>query len=95
MPFASLTRGLTRGLTCIRSRKTFLVGAFLTARAEIEARANDALEAVKTLRRLSSIPAGLTVSIQGLKTDPVWDPIRNDPGFQQLLGGKEQIGPLN
>ena len=27
------------------------------------------------------------------KYDKVWDPIRNDPGFQQLLAGKEQIGP--
>ncbi len=27
-----------------------------------------------------------------LKIDPVWDPIRNDPGFKQLLVGKEQIG---
>jgi hypothetical protein len=23
----------------------------------------------------------------------VWDPIRNDPGFQQLLAGKELVGP--
>jgi hypothetical protein len=28
-----------------------------------------------------------------MKIDPVWDPIRNDPEFQQLLAGKEQIGP--
>ncbi len=27
------------------------------------------------------------------KIDPVWDPIRNDPGFQQLLAGKEHVGP--
>jgi hypothetical protein len=33
------------------------------------------------------------VSIARLKIDPVWDPIRNDPGFQQLLGGSEHIGP--
>jgi len=25
--------------------------------------------------------------------DPVGDPIRNDPGFQELLAGKELIGP--
>jgi TolB-like protein len=59
--------------------------------AEIEARTGHTIEAVKTLQRLLSIPAGL--SIQRLKIDPVWDPIRNDPGFQQLLAGKEQIGP--
>jgi hypothetical protein len=32
-------------------------------------------------------------SIAGLKIDPVWDPIRNRPDFQQLLSGPEQIGP--
>ena len=58
---------------------------------EIEARTGHTIEAVKTLQRLLSIPAGL--SIQRLKIDPVWDPIRNDPGFEQLLAGTEQIGP--
>jgi tetratricopeptide (TPR) repeat protein len=67
--------------------------AFLTALAEIQARTGEAAEAVKTLGRLLSIPAGFTVSIQQLKIDPVWDPIRNDQGFQQLLAGKELIGP--
>ena len=36
----------------------------------------------------------MSVSIARLKLDPVWDPIRNDPEFQQLLAGKEQIGPV-
>jgi hypothetical protein len=35
----------------------------------------------------------MEVSVAGLKIDPVWDPIRADPGFQQLLAGQEQIGP--
>ena len=61
--------------------------------AEIQARAGEPQEAVKTLRRLLAIPAGTSVSLQRLKIDPVWDPIRNDPEFQQLLAGKEQIGP--
>jgi TolB-like protein/Flp pilus assembly protein TadD len=65
----------------------------LAVLAEIQARAGQPDEAVKTLRRLLSIPAGLLISLQQLKIDPVWDPIRNDPGFQQLLAGKEQIGP--
>ena len=65
----------------------------LAVLAEIQARAGEPAEAVKTLRRLLSIPAGLLISLQQLKIDPVWDPIRNDPGFQQLLAGKEQIGP--
>jgi len=74
--------------------KDALAGHFcLAAYAEIQARAGQPTEAVKTLQRLFSIPAGLYASIQRLKIDPVWDPIRNDPGFQQLLAGKEQIGP--
>ena len=61
--------------------------------AEIKARTGAAGDAVAILRRLLSVPAGQTVSIARLKIDPVWDPIRNDPGFQQLLAGKELIGP--
>jgi TolB-like protein/Flp pilus assembly protein TadD len=62
--------------------------------AEIEARTGDANAAVKTLQQVLLLPAGMVASIARLKIDPVWDPIRNDPGFQQLLAeGKEQIGP--
>jgi tetratricopeptide (TPR) repeat protein len=67
--------------------------AFLALLAEIQARAGEPAEAVKTLRRLLAIPAGSAVSLSQLKIDPVWDPIRSDPGFQQLLAGKELIGP--
>jgi TolB-like protein len=61
--------------------------------AEIEARTGEASVAVKTLRQVLLLPAGMVVSIERLKIDPVWDPIRNDPGFQQLLTIKEHIGP--
>ena len=61
--------------------------------AEVEARAGAPKEAIKKLRRLLSIPAGGAVSIARLKIDPVWDPIRNRPDFQELLSGPEQIGP--
>ena len=61
--------------------------------AEVQARCGHGEEAVKILQRLLSIPAGFDVSIVRLKIDPVWDPIRNDPGFQLLLAGKELIGP--
>jgi tetratricopeptide (TPR) repeat protein len=60
--------------------------------AQIEARAGSPEEAIKRLRRLLSIPAGGVASIARLKIDPVWDPIRNRPDFQQLLLGPEQIG---
>jgi TolB-like protein/Tfp pilus assembly protein PilF len=61
--------------------------------AQIEAHAGAPEEAIKRLRRLLSIPAGGAASIAGLKMDPVWDPIRNRPDFQQLLSSPEQIGP--
>jgi TolB-like protein/Tfp pilus assembly protein PilF/tRNA A-37 threonylcarbamoyl transferase component Bud32 len=61
--------------------------------AQIEARAGAPEEAIKRLRRLLSTPAGQVVSVARLKIDPVWDPIRSRPDFQQLLSGSEQIGP--
>jgi TolB-like protein len=59
--------------------------------AEIETWADKPEEATKRLRHLLSIPSG--ISIARLKIDPVWDPIRDRPDFQQLLSGPEQIGP--
>jgi TolB-like protein/cytochrome c-type biogenesis protein CcmH/NrfG len=65
----------------------------LAALAEIQAQTGATTEAVQDLKKLLSIPAGETISIARLKIDPVWDPIRNDPGFQELLTVKEHIGP--
>ncbi|HZS18436.1 MAG TPA: hypothetical protein VFA51_10955 [Candidatus Udaeobacter sp.] len=65
----------------------------LAALAEIQAQTGADKAAVENLKKLLSIPAGETISIARLKIDPVWDPIRNDPGFQQLLVGKELVGP--
>jgi TolB-like protein len=62
---------------------------FQNGLAQIEARAGAPEEAIKRLRRLLSIPADQPVSIARLKIDPVWDPIRNDPGFQKLLSEPE------
>src|SRR6516225_7271912 len=60
--------------------------------AQLETRAGAPEEAIKRLRHLMSIPAG-EISITRLKIDPVWNPIRDRPDFQQLLSGPEQIGP--
>src|SRR5437762_13176799 len=65
---------------------------FQTGLAQIEARAGVPEESIKRLRHLLSIPAGGEASIARLKIDPVWDPIRNRPDFQQLLSGPDQIG---
>jgi TolB-like protein/thioredoxin-like negative regulator of GroEL len=59
--------------------------------AEIEARAGEPQAATNRLRHLLSIPSG--ISIVRLKIDPVWDPIRNRPEFQELLTMKEHVGP--
>ena len=67
---------------------------FLAGLAEIEARTGHPEEAVKILRQLITAPAGQVVSIARLKIDPVWDPIRNDPGFQKLLSEPEPATDL-
>ena len=78
----------------ISIEKDALTGPFFqNGLAQIEARAGAPEEAAKRLRHLLSIPAGTDVSIASLKIDPVWDPIRNRPDFQQLLSGPEHIGP--
>jgi len=78
----------------ISIEKDALAGpSFQIGLAQIEARAGAPEDAIKRLRRLLSIPGGGIASIAALKIDPVWDPIRNRPDFQQLLSGPEQIGP--
>ena len=74
-------------------KDTLLGTATLAGLAEIQCRTGAGTDAVATLRRLLSVPAGESVSIARLRIDPVWDPIRNDPGFQQLLAVKEHVGP--
>ena len=66
---------------------------FQNGLAQIEAHAGAPEEAIKRLRHLLSIPAGHVISIARLRIDPVWDPIRDRPDFQQLLSDPEQIGP--
>ena len=60
--------------------------------AEIKARAGSAAEAIAILRRCLGAPVE-SVFIGQLKLSPVWDPIRNDPAFQQLFTMKEHVGP--
>jgi tetratricopeptide (TPR) repeat protein len=62
---------------------------FLVGLAQIEAHTGQSEEAVKLLRQLLTIPAGEYVSVARLKIDPVWDPVRNNPGFQKLISEPE------
>ena len=57
--------------------------------AEVHAVLDDNGRAIEILDGLLSRPSAVTV--QGLKINPIWDPLRNDPRFQPLLnkyGGK-------
>jgi hypothetical protein len=70
--------------------KDAIVGVnFLLGLAQIEAHTGQPEEAIKLLRQLLTIPAGEYVSVTRLKIDPVWDPIRNDTGFQKLISEPE------
>jgi serine/threonine-protein kinase len=83
-----------RATNILPVEKDALLGpGVLTNLAEVEAHAGETGAAIKILHRLLSIAAGMEVSIARLKIDPVWDPIRNDPGFQQLLTSQEHVGP--
>jgi len=57
--------------------------------AQVHAILGDNGRAIEILDGLLSRPSSVTV--QGLKVNPIWDPLRNDPQFQALLnkyGGK-------
>jgi TolB-like protein/Tfp pilus assembly protein PilF len=83
-----------RAANLLPPEKDAVVGnELLTGLAEIEARTGATADAIAILRGQLSVPAGGSVSIARLKIDPVWDPIRNDPGFQQLLTVREHVGP--
>ena len=42
-------------------------------------------DAVAVLRRLLSLPSGWYLRVSDLEVNPVWDPLRGDPEFQDLL----------
>jgi tetratricopeptide (TPR) repeat protein len=54
--------------------------------AVVYAMLGEADSAVKQIRLLLSVPSW--ISVPGLRVDPTWEPIREDPGFQALLGGR-------
>jgi TolB-like protein/Tfp pilus assembly protein PilF len=51
--------------------------------AQVHATLGDHARAIEILDGLLSRPSNVTV--QGLKVNPIWDPLRNDPRFQALL----------
>ena len=75
------------------SRDAYYATFYIAGLAQINAQAGHPEEAIALLEQLLSIPAGQTVSIERLKLDPVWDPLRKDPRFQALLsaGGTARV----
>jgi eukaryotic-like serine/threonine-protein kinase len=55
--------------------------------AEIYAIAGQNELAIQQLKYMLSIPG--FVSIPYLKVDPIWNPLRNQPGFAELIKGEK------
>jgi serine/threonine-protein kinase len=56
--------------------------------AEIYAKLADADHAIPILQRVLHLPCGSGITTARLRLDPIWDPIRNDPRFQELAAEK-------
>jgi len=66
------------------SRDAFSGPEIASGVAEVYAILGDNDRAIEILDGLLSRPSGVTA--QGLKVDPIWDPLRSDPRFQALIG---------
>jgi hypothetical protein len=67
------------------SKDAFYGTVHALALAQIYSAAGDSRQAVKVLRELLAIPSGGAVSRALLRTNPIWDPIRQSPEFQTLV----------
>ncbi len=63
-----------------------LTGADMLAhQAHLDVRVGQPDQAIALLDRVLSMPAGIVLSSELLRLDPVWDPLRDDPRFKALL----------
>ncbi|MGA9408403.1 MAG: protein kinase, partial [Bacteroidota bacterium] len=67
------------------SKDSFDGSHYLIELAKINARLGRGGEAVEILKNVMSVVSGQFISPAVLRLDPVWNPIRNDPQFQELL----------
>jgi serine/threonine-protein kinase len=59
--------------------------------ANIYALLGDPDHAIPILKRLLQIPYGDAITPALLRLDPMWDQIRNDPRFQELVSEKQPV----
>jgi hypothetical protein len=52
---------------------------------EVYLKVGDHGEAIRLIELLLAMPAGREVSVPLLRMDPMFDPLRGDPRFEQLL----------
>jgi serine/threonine-protein kinase len=58
--------------------------------AQIYALLGNADEAIPILKRWIQVPSSTSITPALLRIDPIWDPIRNDPRFQELVEEKNR-----
>ncbi len=56
--------------------------------ARVYALLGDADDAIPILKRLLRTPSPTEVTPELMRINPIWDPIRNDPRFQELIAAK-------
>jgi len=67
---------------------------YAAALAKIYVRTEEPRKALIILKKLLSMPTGLVLSISLLETDPVWNPLRADSRFQELLSKNDTVSQL-
>jgi TolB-like protein/Tfp pilus assembly protein PilF len=66
-------------------KDAYFGGQMLTALAEIETRTGHLDQAFPLLTRLLAIPTGDCLSVERIKHDPLFDPLRADPRYARLI----------